>query len=134
MKILNFFLILNMLVCIVQAGGTTLSTQKKQSPVDGLLAGKTVEVTVTAFCHCSKCCGIYADGITASGVPVEEGVTIAASRAIPFGTKLEIEGVGVRVVQDRLAMKYDSRIDIYFDSHQKALEFGIKKLKVRVVQ
>lgn len=90
--------------------------------------------TVTAYCACEKCCGKWADGYTANGAKATEGVTCAASRAIPFGTKLEIEGVGVRVVQDRLAKKYDSRIDIYFNSHQKALEFGIKKLKVKVVQ
>jgi hypothetical protein len=42
--------------------------------------------TVTAYCHCSVCTS-RGDGITASGVHVREGITIAAPRSIPFGTK-----------------------------------------------
>lgn len=57
-------------------------------------------------------------------------MTAAAPRRIPFDTKLQIEGLGVRVVQDRLAKKYDSRIDIYFSSHKKALQFGKRQLSV----
>lgn len=86
---------------------------------------------VTAYCACVLCCGQYADGITASGVPPVEGVTCAANW-VPFGTTLEIEGVGTRTVQDRMARRFSDRVDIYFRDHQRALEFGIKKLKVMV--
>lgn len=86
--------------------------------------------TVTAYCACKKCCGPYAKGITASGKPAVEGITIAAPRSIPFGTRLKIQGVGVRVVQDRLAKKYDSRIDVFFSDHKRALKFGKKRLTV----
>lgn len=92
------------------------------------------QYTVTAYCACSKCCGKWADGITASGKPAVQGVTIAASRSIPFGTKLNIEGVGVRVVQDRLAARYDSRIDVFFNDHKAALKFGKRNLNVEVVR
>ena len=85
---------------------------------------------VTAYCACKLCCGSQAQGITASGLRPIEGITIAASRKIPFGTKMYIENVGWRVVQDRLAKKYDSRIDLYFARHKDALQFGKKKLKV----
>lgn len=85
---------------------------------------------VTAYCACTKCCGPDAIGYTASGKKVKEGVTIAAPRRIPFGTKLKIEGVGERIVSDRLAIRYDDRIDVFFNSHEKAKQFGIKKLKV----
>ena len=86
------------------------------------------------YCACRKCCGKWADGFTASGAKATEGVTCAASRNIPFGTKLNIEGVGVRVVQDRLAPKYDGRIDIFFNSHKDALKFGKKRLKVKILR
>ncbi len=84
---------------------------------------------VTAYCHCAKCCG-KAGQPTASGKMPVAGVTIAAPRRIPFGTVLTIEGVGKRVVQDRLARKYDSRIDIFMPSHKAALQFGKRTLKV----
>jgi len=84
----------------------------------------------TAYCACTICCGPKADGITASGAKPVQGVTVAASRSIPFGTRIHIEGVGWRTVQDRLAKKYDSRVDLFMADHKSARKFGIKRLKV----
>lgn len=96
-----------------------------------MASAATKEFTVTAYCACEKCCGKWSKyQKTASGVKPQEGVTCAAPRSIPFGTKLQIEGLGTRIVQDRLATKYDSRIDIYFNDHKKALQFGKRRLKV----
>ena len=58
------------------------------------------------------------------------GVTIAAPRAIKFGTVLHIEGVGDRIVEDRLAKRFDNRIDVFFATHAEAKRFGIRKLQV----
>jgi hypothetical protein len=58
--------------------------------------------TVSAYCHC-RVCTRRGDGITASGVRVREGTTIAAPRSIPFGTRIHIPGAGWRTVQDRLS-------------------------------
>lgn len=105
-----------------------------------LLEKGSAVVTVTAYCNnynkgCQKCCGKWAAfRRTASGVPPVQGVTVAASRSIPFGTKVHIEGVGMRVVQDRLAKKYDQRVDVYFDSHEAALKFGKQTLKVTIYE
>lgn len=90
--------------------------------------------TVTAYCPCQTCCGKWSGGPTASGRKPEAGVTCAAPRNIPFGTWLNIEGVGVRRVDDRLASKYDSRVDVFFDKHEDALRFGKRKLKVEVLR
>lgn len=83
---------------------------------------------VTAYCACLLCCG-KTDGITASGRPVAEGRTVAANH-LPFGTRLHIEGVGWRIVEDRMARRYTGRIDVYFRSHQQALRFGKRKLQI----
>src|SRR5258706_12388663 len=92
--------------------------------------GTQTTYTVTAYCPCSECVGLYSGGPTASGVMPKPGVTIAAPRSIPFGTILEIPGVGRRVVQDRLALRYDNRIDVFVRSHTEAKRFGTKKLSV----
>lgn len=90
---------------------------------------------VTAYCACEQCCGPYADGITYSGEPAVEGVTIAADiDKLPIGTELYIEGVGYRVVQDIGGSIYGDKIDVYFDSHQDALEFGRQQLEVWEVE
>jgi 3D (Asp-Asp-Asp) domain-containing protein len=83
--------------------------------------------TVTAYCHC-RVCTHRGDGITASGVHVREGTTIAAPRSIPFGTRIWVPGAGWRTVQDRLSRRYDHRLDLYFTSHKRALQWGIKTL------
>jgi 3D (Asp-Asp-Asp) domain-containing protein len=95
-----------------------------------LVQAKDSVYTVTAYCPCTICTGLYSGGPTASGQMPKQGVTIAAPRSIPFGKILEIEGVGRRVVQDRLAQAYDKRIDIFVRSHRIAKRFGIRKLRV----
>lgn len=88
-------------------------------------------VTVSGYCHCKICCGKNAKGITANGEKVKTGM-IAASRGTPFGTRIKIKG-RVYVVTDRLAKRFDKRIDIYFNSHKQALKFGVQRLKVEVL-
>lgn len=99
------------------------------------------EFRITAYCHCEQCCGNWAknrpvdeDGsimvFTASGDLAIEGVTIAADTSIlPFGTEVIIDDVRY-IVQDRGRVIKDSRIDVYFESHQDALEFGVQYKEV----
>ena len=82
------------------------------------------EYKLTAYCACMKCCG-KTDGITASGVRAKEGVTVAADSALPFGTKILIDNHEY-IVQDRGGAIKGNKIDVFFDSHQDALEFGVQ--------
>lgn len=77
---------------------------------------------LTYYCSCTKCCG-KSDGITASGVKAQEGVTVA-SNSIALGTKISINGQ-IYTVQDRGGMA-SNVIDIYVSSHEKALKLGVK--------
>ena len=95
-------------------------------------AGGKRKYTITAYCHCSKCCG-KSDGVTASGVKATEGVTVAMDKSIPFGTRIYIDGVGERIVQDRGGSIKSNRIDLYFDSHQEALNFGRQTKEVTIL-
>ena len=91
------------------------------------------EYVITAYCSCVKCCG-KSDGITASGEKAVEGVTVAMNKTIPFGTKIYIDGVGERIVQDRGGAIKGNRIDLYFDSHQEALNFGRQTKQVTIIK
>lgn len=73
-------------------------------------------------------------GITASGEPVKAGITVACPPSMPFGTVLEIEGVGERVCQDRGGAITEGRLDVYFDELSDALEFGRRTLNVRIIR
>lgn len=87
---------------------------------------------LTAYCPCEKCCG-KSDGITASGVKATAGRTVAVDSSIPFGAKLIINGHEY-VAEDCGGGIKGKRIDIYFDSHQEALNFGVKKAEVFIKQ
>ena len=98
---------------------------------------------LTAYCPCSKCCGQHAlnrpkdeNGnpivYTASGARAEAGVTIAVDpRVIPYGTKVQING-HTYIAQDTGGAIKGNRIDVYFDDHQEAWNFGTQKAEVFV--
>ena len=97
-------------------------------------------VTATAYCPCEKCCGVWAEnrpnGIvyTASGAVAQEGVTIAADWDIyPPGTVLYIEGLGEYTVQDRGGAIKGLKIDVYFENHEDALQFGRQEVRIKVI-
>ena len=90
-------------------------------------------VTATAYCPCVKCCGKWADGITASGVKAKANHTIAVDkRVIPLGTHIIYNGKEY-VAEDTGGAIKGNKIDIYFDSHEEALEFGRQTIEIEVL-
>lgn len=86
---------------------------------------------VTAYCSCSSCCG-KSNGITASGTKATAGRTIAADTSkYPFGTKLVING-HTYTVEDRGGAINGNRIDMFFNSHSEALQWGVKYCDVYI--
>lgn len=92
---------------------------------------RTCVFTVTAYCHCEKCCGVYANGYTATGEKAIQGVTIAADPdVLPMGTEIELDG-HTYTVQDTGGAIVGNRLDLYFDSHDDALQWGVREKVVR---
>jgi 3D (Asp-Asp-Asp) domain-containing protein len=91
-------------------------------------------MVVTAYCPCDKCCGKYGWGYTtASGYKIQKGDRfVAAPKAYAFGTVMQIKGYGIVRVEDRGGAIKGNKLDVYFDTHQEALEWGVKKMKVLV--
>lgn len=72
---------------------------------------------LTGYCPCYSCSEGYGSN-TASGVRAKEGITVAADRRkIPLGTKIYIEGVGERIVQDVGGAIKGNKLDIYVENH-----------------
>lgn len=107
----------------------TTTTTKKETNNNG----EWQKFTATAYCPCAQCCG-KTNGITASGAKAKAGVTVAMSSKYAFGTKIEIKGMGTYIVQDRGGAIGSNRIDIFFNTHQEALNFGRKTVYLRVVE
>lgn len=68
---------------------------------------------------------------TASGATPKVGLTAAANH-LPFGTRIHIEGIGWRTIQDRLANSKSRRIDVFVSSHAQAKKLGIQWKRVYV--
>ena len=106
-----------------------------ESEAEPVLLG---EFKLTAYCPCEKCCGkakndpLY--GITAYGYTATAGRTIAVDpRVIPIGTEVIING-HTYVAEDVGGAIKENRIDIYFETHQEALEFGVQTALVYINQ
>lgn len=91
-----------------------------------------VKFTATAYCGCAKCCG-KSTGKTASGTIATASRTVAMSSSYSFGTKIEIQGMGTYIVEDRGGAIKGNRIDIFFSNHQKALDFGRRTVYLKVL-
>ncbi|SHO48848.1 3D domain-containing protein [Desulfopila aestuarii] len=63
----------------------------------------------------------------------EDGTIAADTRYYPFGTRMYVPGWGWGRVEDRGgAIKGRNRIDLYFSSHDEALQWGRQKLPVKI--
>lgn len=87
--------------------------------------------TITGYCPCSYCCG-KSDGVTASGTIAQANHTIAADTSIlPFGTEVIINGQRY-TVEDVGGAINGNHIDMFFASHQEALNWGRQTIEVFV--
>jgi len=133
-------------VCCSKGGGRLILLSSALRPVEtanpdnlpesAIQVWETVPMRVTAYCPCSICCGQYADGITASGHKIQHGDAFAAAGPeYSFGTEMIIPGYNggkaVRIL-DRGGLISGNRLDVFFDSHQQALEWGVRYLQVKV--
>lgn len=105
-----------------------------------------MDVKCTAYCSCAKCCGIYAKNrpvdeegnpiiLTASGEKAQAGVTVGVDPdVIPLGAKVVINGHEY-IAQDtgNPNVVKDNVIDVYFDDHDEALEFGVQYATATII-
>ena len=95
------------------------------------------EMRVTAYCPGACCCGKWADGMTASGHLIKPGDRfVAADKQFAFGTRILIPGYNknqpVEVLDRGGAIKGD-RLDVFFPTHEEALEWGVQVLTVSIL-
>lgn len=99
--------ILYLLMVLIQITTATPNSIEKSVDYTSAMPGLPKEIsdewqlfTITAYCGCEKCCG-KTDRITATGTHAVEGVTIAVDpTVIPYGSLVDIEGIGTFVAED----------------------------------
>lgn len=110
------------------------------------------KILVTGYCNCEKCCSWtrQADGtavynygklkgkpkrvgVTARGTVARHGTVAADLRYYRYGVKLDIPGYGIGVVEDVGGKIKGRHIDVWFPTHEEALKWGARWLKVEPV-
>lgn len=100
------------------------TTEEGSAPTVPTLTEMTV--TATAYCACTYCTD--GDGITATGTQATAGRTIAVDPSIiPYGTEVIING-HTYIAEDCGGAIKGNKVDIYFDTHAEALQFGRQTL------
>ena len=69
-------------------------------------------------------------GVTASGRPSSREIVSVDRRLFPFGTRLVIEQVGLRIAADTGPAMVGRRLDIWEPTEAACTEFGRKRLQV----
>ena len=104
-------------------------TENTEAPAE-IYAGR---FTTTAYCSCRRCCR-GGKNRTKSGTIPQAGHTISADlRVFPLGTKLRINGV-VYTVEDSGSGIRGNKLDIFFNSHSQALQYGKRSADVYIVR
>ena len=90
----------------------------------------TVRLVATAYCQ---------QGTTKSGVDTQPGIVAADPKVLPIGTVLRIVAPvsqygGIYTVMDTGAAVKGRTVDIFMPSCARAVRFGRKTVRVRIVQ
>ena len=87
------------------------------------------ECTITAYCPCEVCCGRWADGLTATGLPAGPGVVAVDPEVVPLGSTVVIDGQRY-LAADTGVM--GNHVDICLADHAETAAFGVKTAEVWV--
>lgn len=99
-----------------------------------------VTVTCTAYCPCKICCASHSDGVTASGRNAWLAGVAVDPAVFALGSHLDIPGYdrgpngnGSWILADDTGrLVVGNVIDVRFKTHEEAVQWGRKTLKVRV--
>lgn len=117
---------------VTNKAASTVIEIKTQTTTEPAPKYYKITVTATAYCPCKQCCG-KTDGITATGTIATAGRTIAVDPdVIPYGTEIIING-NTYVAEDCGGAVKGNDVDIFFDTHEEALNFGRQNLTAYVL-
>ncbi|KRF63770.1 hypothetical protein ASG99_21500 [Bacillus sp. Soil768D1] len=107
---------------------TSKSQATNQSDIE-----KEITVRATAYtADCQGCSGTTATGIDLKANPDAKVVAVDPS-VIPLGSKVYVEGYGYATAEDTGSAIKGNRIDIFIPNEQDALNWGVKNVKIQVL-
>ena len=99
---------------------------------------RAFNMVATAYCACKKCTGKNPGdpgyGITKSGLPVKPGIAAVDPAVIPLGSNLYVQGYGFALAADTGSAIKGNRIDLYYPTHEECENYGVRRVKVYVLE
>ena len=96
-------------------------------------SGKEILVTATAYtAYCKGCSGTTAYGIDLRANPNLKVVAVDP-KVIPLGTRVWVEGYGEAIAGDTGGAIKGNKIDVFIASHDSAMQWGVKTVKIKVL-
>ncbi len=109
----------------------TQNIKDENLPNDACTSTSFEVFIATAYCPCKQCSGGYGNG-TSTGTVATAGRTIAVDPSvIPYGSEVIING-HTYVAEDCGGAIKGNRIDIFFNTHEEAEQFGRQKVSVEI--
>ncbi|HMM06592.1 MAG TPA: 3D domain-containing protein [Clostridiales bacterium] len=102
------------------------STASNQVAPNGMSYAKVLTCKATAY-HEPE------GSLTKSGTLSRVGAIAVDPSVIPLGTKLYVEGYGYCVAEDTGGLIKGNRIDVYLDSEEECINWGVKSVTVYIL-
>jgi N-acetylmuramoyl-L-alanine amidase len=95
--------------------------------------GKTITVKATGYtAYCEGCSGVTKTGINLRENPGEKVIAVDPN-VIPLGSKVYVEGYGYATAGDIGGGIEGKEIDIFFPEEHNAINWGVKTVKVSII-
>lgn len=96
-------------------------------------SGKEITVSATAYtADCQGCSGTTATGVDLKANPDAKVIAVDPS-VIPLGSKVYVEGYGYATAADTGGAIKGNRVDIFVPNEQDAVNWGVKNVKVQIL-
>jgi uncharacterized protein YabE (DUF348 family) len=116
---------------VVAVGTKELDLQVSRGAQD---TGIEFYVSTTAYtADCNGCSGHTATGINLRANPNVKVIAVDP-RIIPLGTKVYVEGYGYAIAADTGSAIKGYKIDVFFPTRSDAYRWGVRKVKIKILQ
>ena len=115
------------------APATNHAQPKPAAPVTNNADVKEIIVEATAYtASCEGCSGITSTGINLKENPDAKVISVDPN-VIPLGSKVYVEGYGEAIAGDTGGSIKGKRIDVFVPTKEEAIQFGVKQVKVKIL-
>lgn len=106
---------------------------KEQSKAANSEAGKELTVTATAYtAYCEGCSGVTATGQDLRANPDQKVIAVDPT-VIPLGSKVYIDGYGTAIAGDVGGAIKGNKIDLFMPSYSDAINYGVRTVKIKIL-